>query len=97
MERKYLEETAPTGNIVRGFDNFLRGSANKKRSEFSENDRIFSLSSTTYLEAISATRDEESTGKPKKRNKVVDDDNDIDSDGKEDNQPPKRIRISLKT
>ncbi|KAK9471798.1 histone acetyltransferase subunit NuA4-domain-containing protein, partial [Dipodascopsis tothii] len=53
-EGAYLDET-PNGNIVRGFDNYLKsssiggGSAVKRKPAINEDDRLFSLSSSTYL------------------------------------------------
>lgn len=39
------------GNIIKGFDNFTKGSSssNRKKIQFSDDDRIFSLSSSTYV------------------------------------------------
>ncbi|CAG8450429.1 782_t:CDS:2 [Ambispora gerdemannii] len=45
-ETIYLEETNHMGNLVKGFDSFLRSSSDRKRkSEVPDSDRLFSRSS----------------------------------------------------
>jgi len=52
-ETEYLEET-PYGNILTGFDNYIKGSSNaapgggRRRAGISETDRVFSRSSIRY-------------------------------------------------
>ncbi|KAK9467841.1 histone acetyltransferase subunit NuA4-domain-containing protein [Lipomyces arxii] len=58
FEGAYLEDT-PNGNIIKGFDNYLKAgstgsthgnsSSMKKKATFTDYDRLFSLSSATYL------------------------------------------------
>lgn len=57
LEGAYLEDT-PNGNIIKGFDNYLKaGNASslhsgsstlKRRQTYTDSDRLFSLSSCTY-------------------------------------------------
>ncbi|KAK9458263.1 histone acetyltransferase subunit NuA4-domain-containing protein [Dipodascopsis uninucleata] len=59
-EEAYLEDT-PNGNIIKGFDNYLKtastigsgsSSSFRKKTTYTENDRLFSLSSATYLKTV---------------------------------------------
>ena len=52
-EYEYFQESV-YGNIVKGFDNFLKssGSSTKKRLNYSEEDHIFSLSSMNFVKQI---------------------------------------------
>jgi chromatin modification-related protein EAF6 len=45
-EITYLEDTQ-NGNIVKGFDNYIKGTAARRRNNISDMDRIFSHSSLT--------------------------------------------------
>lgn len=45
-EITYLEDTQ-NGNIVKGFDNYIKGTAARRRNNISDADRIFSHSSLT--------------------------------------------------
>ncbi|KAJ8097832.1 histone acetyltransferase subunit NuA4-domain-containing protein [Lipomyces tetrasporus] len=59
-EGAYLEDTL-NGNIIKGFDNYLKGSGSgagghgsasnalRRKGTYTDNDRLFSLSSATYL------------------------------------------------
>lgn len=48
QEAVYLDET-PNGNVVKGFDNYIKSNPNKRRMTFTEQDRVFSLSSAVFL------------------------------------------------
>jgi len=58
LETSYLEETSSAGNIVRGFDNWVKGVVvggdkgrddRKTRARVRDEDRIFSRSSMTWI------------------------------------------------
>ncbi|KAF3933835.1 hypothetical protein ABW19_dt0200772 [Dactylella cylindrospora] len=49
-ETTYLEETQ-NGNIVRGFDNYIKGTAPRRRANITDQDRIFSSSSYSYMKS----------------------------------------------
>ncbi|KAF8246935.1 NuA4-domain-containing protein [Wilcoxina mikolae CBS 423.85] len=46
-ETAYLEETQ-NGNIIKGFDNYIKAGVPRRKTNFNDHDRIFSLSSLTY-------------------------------------------------
>lgn len=55
-EGNYLEDTAGSGNIVRGFDGWVKGVAvggrggdDRRRGRVRDEDRIFSRSSVTWM------------------------------------------------
>lgn len=50
-EIAYLEDTQ-NGNIVKGFDNYIKGTAARRRTNISDADRIFSLSSYSYAAKV---------------------------------------------
>ena len=76
LEGSYLEDTQQGGNIVRGFDGYIKGLINNRKSTFSESDRLFSLSSVSYSE--SAVPMTNGTERKKKRRQTMDE---SDSDG----------------
>ena len=47
-ELTYLEDTQ-NGNIVKGFDNYIKGTAARRRNNIGDADRIFSHSSLTSV------------------------------------------------
>ncbi|CAN6669147.1 hypothetical protein TRVA0_041S00738 [Trichomonascus vanleenenianus] len=50
-EGSYLEDTQ-NGNAVRGFDNYMKSNPNKRRMTFTNQDRMFSLSSAVFLKSL---------------------------------------------
>ncbi len=50
LEGQYLMETSAHsgGNIIHGFEGYLKNQVTKKRYELSDADRLFSTSSLTY-------------------------------------------------
>ena len=98
LEGQYLEDTQQGGNIVRGFDGYIKGLINNRKSTFAETDRLFSLSSVSYSEAAvaatpSATNgDSRDKSNKKKRRQAMDD---SESDGSVNHYPNnKRARVS---
>jgi len=64
LEGQYLVETSAHsgGNIIHGFEGYLKNQATKKRYELSDADRIFSTSSLTYQRSLELSGEgEEST------------------------------------
>ncbi|OXG76790.1 hypothetical protein C345_06652 [Cryptococcus neoformans A2-102-5] len=58
FEGSYLDETAASGgNIIKGFDNYLKpptAHMHKRKLEVTEADRLFSSSSATYQQSLIA-------------------------------------------
>ncbi|KAG0054584.1 Chromatin modification- protein meaf6 [Gryganskiella cystojenkinii] len=51
FEGSYLEDTLHGGNIIRGFDGYISNKPEKKL-KYSDSDRLFSMSSTTFTKAL---------------------------------------------
>lgn len=99
LEGSYLEDTQQGGNIVRGFDGYIKGVTNNRKSHFSESDRLFSLSSVSYSEsAVSAsngTPDPREKSNKKKRRQMTEDLQGSDSEGSATHySSTKRARIT---
>ncbi|KAF9363759.1 chromatin modification- protein eaf6 [Mortierella sp. NVP85] len=61
FEGSYLEDTQHGGNIIRGFDGYINSKSDKSRVKYSESDRLFSMSSTTFTKACFFIRPSGST------------------------------------
>ncbi|KAF8578082.1 NuA4-domain-containing protein [Ramaria rubella] len=64
FEASYLADTAGNGggNIIQGFDGYLKNpGVNKRRSEVSDADRMFSNSSSTYAKSLELQAEESDT------------------------------------
>ncbi|OLL22064.1 Chromatin modification-related protein EAF6, partial [Neolecta irregularis DAH-3] len=106
FSRAYLEETSGGGNIIRGFDGYLKNTNRPKKGDINPEDRIFSFSSISFAKTMqrqeaSIDSDElqdtrSATGGQKKKKRRRGDDDDFTSDS--DTQPgvpTKRLRVSF--
>ncbi|KIJ64525.1 hypothetical protein HYDPIDRAFT_132472 [Hydnomerulius pinastri MD-312] len=68
LETAYLTDTATTGNIIHGFDGYLKptqGAAARRKHEIGDGDRWFSSSSGTWSKSLDLVGDgEDSTPAP---------------------------------
>ncbi|KAH7885319.1 histone acetyltransferase subunit NuA4-domain-containing protein [Phlebopus sp. FC_14] len=68
LETSYLTDTASTGNIIHGFDGYLKptqGAAARRKHDIGDGDRWFSSSSGTWSKSLDLVGDgEESTPAP---------------------------------
>ncbi|KAG0288682.1 Chromatin modification- protein meaf6, partial [Dissophora globulifera] len=73
FEGSYLEDTQHGGNIIRGFDGYINSKSDKSRVKYSESDRLFSMSSTTFTKAlqIKENPDQESSQDESRRSSSV--------------------------
>ncbi|GME75759.1 unnamed protein product [Ambrosiozyma monospora] len=89
-ETKYLSEGAAHGNIIKGFENFTKNSssssARNKKIQFTDEDRIFSLSSSTYVRHLKRINASNANGG---MNAAVSDD-EVDSEGTGSSRSRKR-------
>jgi len=68
LETTYLTDTASTGNIIHGFDGYLKptqGAAARRKHDIGDGDRLFSSSSGTWSKSLDLVGEgEESTPAP---------------------------------
>lgn len=71
LEGSYLEKTSGTGNIIRGFEGLLKNNASnlRRRADYSESDRLFSLSSLSSPHTRSPAYDLDDSTETSRRRK----------------------------
>ncbi|ANZ73319.1 BA75_00990T0 [Komagataella pastoris] len=99
METAYLTNNSSYGNIIKGFENFTKSShsnnnpAARKRYQFTDNDRIFSLSSSTYVRHLKKLNEENGADRVNFDAECMDDEEgDEEEDEKSSNGQKKKKR-----
>ncbi|TGZ81777.1 NuA4-domain-containing protein [Ascodesmis nigricans] len=107
-ETAYLEETQ-NGNIVKGFDNYIKGNITRRKTNINESDRVFSLSSLSFASkddltsttttstptVLETPRLSAQVSKNKKSSKRRKDNEESESVSEVETPGPKRVRISF--
>ncbi|ODV85397.1 hypothetical protein CANARDRAFT_22930 [[Candida] arabinofermentans NRRL YB-2248] len=93
-ETKYLSDGINHGNIIKGFENFTKNvsgtsASRTKKIQFTDEDRIFSLSSATYVRHLKKINSGQATGSLNSSVALLDDDME-DADSESNNTPKKK-------
>lgn len=98
LETSYLEDTHSRGNVLSGWSSYLsrRGAVSQKKPHFSNKHRVFSLSSTTALQAnglgsssaaaAKLDRDDEDSDRDDDNVEDEDDDEEASNDGRSEEE-----------
>ncbi len=94
-ETKYLSDGINHGNIIKGFENFTKNVSNSstgrtKKIQFTDEDRIFSLSSATYVRHLKKINNGTATGSLNSSVALLDDDIDDTADSESNTTPRKK-------